>query len=145
MEQIRADLRKVVIALDSVESEISGLTAKMDQQADINQTLHGLYEREHRRSQWLMISVVLDIVLSAAIIVGGYFIDHNQDEIAKLQEKQRASAQVTRDAQCALINLFLQSEANVKKNPTYSEEQKAQQVESFVVLHRLYDTTLKCQ
>lgn len=97
-----------------------------------------------RKTRILLISVLADVFLSILVALFGTTVFQNQGKIQNIQQEQQSETGINREGQCAVINLFLQSEANVKARPNSTPEEKADQIRAYKTLHELYDETLNC-
>lgn len=81
-----------------------------------------------KRQKWFLGlisgSLAADLLLSFFVIWTGISVVDNQQEIAELQAAQRTQTEVNRDAQCAVMGLFFQSEQSIANSPNRTQQQK---------------------
>jgi cell division protein FtsN len=99
--------------------------------------------RSKTASMLALVGIACCIVLTAIVGWGYFRIDHNQDRINTLQATQTLETGRNREAQCAIIELFLQFEPRTLSNPTYSEQQRYQQIAAYQTLRQIR-TRLEC-
>lgn len=81
-----------------------------------------------------LVGLLLDLTLTVLVGFGLAGVDRNQDRIADLHAKVLAETERNTTAQCAFIALFLQFAPRTTNNPSYTEEQRARQVQAYETL-----------
>lgn len=126
------DREKLDKAIESVQS----LDRSVGELAKEVAATKGDVSRQKTIIRWTLASLVADIFITAAIAFGGY-------TIQSLQDEQRDSTNLTRDNQCALVNLFIQLEKNATTNPSLRPEERAQRIVLYKKIHEIHDN-LRC-
>lgn len=81
--------------------------------------------------------LILDLVLTVAVGWGYFGVTSNQDKISDLQESAQVETERNRSAQCAVNALLLQFAPRTTVNPSYTEEQRAQQIQAYQTLRQI--------
>lgn len=101
----------------------------------------GINEKATRKAKFAanaaLAGIVLDMVLTVVVGWGLFGVNHNQTRINQLQSQLQSETERNRTAQCAQNRLFLQFEPRTTTNPSYSEEQRAQQVRLYATLRQI--------
>ncbi|MFI5542082.1 hypothetical protein ACIA5H_37575 [Nocardia sp. NPDC051900] len=127
-------------ALQTALAQAQTAIEKLSKKVDLDE--HTL-RRTKRTARLALFSVVLDLTLTALVGWGLVGVNDNQDRITTLQSTVQIETERTKTALCAVITLFLQFEPRTISNPTYTEEQRAQQVQAYQVLRQI-DRDLGC-
>lgn len=120
----------LTVALGKTEKAVNRLSATV-----------GVHESTLKRvsvaSAVAMVGLLLDLTLTILVGLGLAGVNHNQDRINELQDRVLIENARNKSAQCAFIALFLQFEPRTTVNPTYTEEQRAQQKEAYTTLRQI--------
>lgn len=120
-------------ALTDAEAAVRDLSEKVTLNEAATARANTAASRARFASKAALFGIVLDMVLTVLVWWGLIGVDTNQDRINTLQAQQQEQTDRTRTAQCAVNSLLLQFEPRTLSNPSYSEEQRAEQ-------RRVYDT-----
>jgi hypothetical protein len=131
-------------------SKEDSLEEAVDAVRELNGSVNGLAvvvaedrTSSQRRDKWLAVSVILDVILSLALMIAGYFIDSNQNEISSIQHSQQELTELNRTNQCAMVKMFLSYSSTTQRSTTLSEEEKQQRLQGYAVIQKIHDD-LKC-
>lgn len=123
---------ELATALQNTEDALNALSTKV-----------GVNERTARSAKLAarlaLIGFVLDIALTVFVGLGLFGVNHNQDRINSLQTALQVETDRNKESTCAMIALFLQFEPKTTTNPSYTEEQRAQQTQAYQTLHQISD------
>jgi hypothetical protein len=121
---------ELATTLKNTESAVRELSA----QVTINEAAT---RRAKFASKAALVGIVLDMLLTVLVGWGLLGVDHNQARLDELQAAQTAETNRNREAQCAMVLLFLQFEPRTTTNPSYSDDQRRQQVEAYQTLRQI--------
>jgi hypothetical protein len=106
----------------------------LSNQVSINETA---VRRARRASTLALVGITLDMILTVLFGLGLFGLNHNQDRINQIQTQQRIETERNTAAQCAFISLFLQFEPRTTTNPSYTDQQRAQQIQAYTTLRQI--------
>lgn len=124
------DMTGIREALEQANDAVTVLSDRLDLQ-------EGTTRRIKRANRIVLFSVLFDVALTLAVGYGLLGVDRNQGRINDLQETLQVQTERNRTAQCAVNALFLQFEPRTTVNPSYTDEQRAQQVQAYATLRQI--------
>lgn len=130
---------------EALRQAVSDLAVGVDNLAGKLELQENEVKKSKRKTFWLAVSVVLDVILSVVLFVFQNRITDNQEEIRALQSEQEISSSVNRHSQCAFMELFFPSEQASKNSPSKTQEERDAASEAYLKIHDIYDNLLKCQ
>jgi hypothetical protein len=123
---------ELAATLQATENAVRELSA----QVSINEAA---VKRARRASKLALIGLAADTILTVMFGLGLFGLNHNQDRINDLHHQLEVETVRNKEAQCAMVLLFLQFESRTTTNPSYTEAQRAQQVQAYQTLRQIRD------